>query len=185
LIAAFSAQVPQVALRISEMSPQDQEAALHARRTDISFLRRPSDDPEVINELAWRAKVGVLLPEAHPLAAREQVALPDLRNERHVFLRLRDSRFARYLQDFCLAVGFAPRLSQEVVEAYSLTSLVAAGFGVALAPECISRLSCPGVVYRPLAEPAPAADVRMIYRRDRSAAVDRLAGMVRASAAAS
>jgi len=179
LIVAFSAQFPQIALRINEMPPQDQERALHAHRTDISFLRRPTDDPDVINELAWPARVGVVLPDGHPLAARDEVVLSDLREERHVFLRLRDSRFARYLRDCCVEAGFAPNISQQVVEAYSLTSLVAAGLGVALVPECISNLSRPGIVYRPLGEPAPIGDVRMIYRLDRSAVVDRLVSMAR------
>lgn len=179
LVAAFSAEFPQVAVRLHEMSPQEQQGAVHARRTDISFLRRPADDPDLTNELAWPEKVGVALPERHPLAARRRIPLARLRGESHVFLRLRDSRFARYLRDCCIEAGFAPRISQQVVEAYSLTSLVAAGLGVALVPECVKRLSRPGVVYRSLAEPAPIADVRMVYRPDHSAVVGRFVGLAR------
>jgi len=167
------------------MAPQDQEEALRERRVDVCFLRRPTDDPNVINELAWPARVGVVLPEGHLLAAREKVALPELRDERHAFLRLKDSRFARYLRDACVDAGFVPSISQQVVEAYSLTSLVAAGLGVALVPECISNIPRPGVVYRPLAEPAPIADVRMIYRRDHSAVAERFVRMAREFATAS
>ena len=152
---------------------------MHARRVDICFLRRPADDPDVVNELAWPARVGVILPDRHPLASQNEVALLDLRHERHAFLRLRDSRFARYLRDSCVEAGFMPCISQQVVEAYSLNSLVAAGLGVALVPECISNLSRPGVVYRPLAKPAPIADVKMIYRPDRSAVVDQFVSMAR------
>jgi DNA-binding transcriptional LysR family regulator len=133
----------------------------------------------VINELAWPARVGVVLPDGHPLAARDEVVLADLRDERFVFLRFKDSPFARYVRDFCIGAGFLPHISQQVVEAYSLTSLVAAGLGVALVPECTSNLRRPGIVYRPLAEPAPIADVRMIYRPDRSTVVDRLVSMAR------
>ena len=179
LIAAYVDRFSQVTLRIHEMAPQDQEEALHARRVDICFLRRPADDPDVVNELAWPARVGVILPDRHPLASQNEVALLDLRHERHAFLRLRDSRFARYLRDSCVEAGFMPCISQQVVEAYSLNSLVAAGLGVALVPECISNLSRPGVVYRPLAKPAPIADVKMIYRPDRSAVVDQFVSMAR------
>lgn len=169
LVAAFSAKFPQVVVRLHEMSPHEQQAALHARRTDISFLRRPADDPDLMSEFAWPEKVGVALPEHHPLAARRQLSLSNLRDESHVFLRLEDSRFAQYLRECCIEAGFLPRISQQVVEAYSLTSLVVAGLGVALVPECITTLSRPGVVYRALEEPAPVADVRMVYRPDRSA----------------
>jgi len=185
LVVTFSIEYPEITLRIHEMAPEDQEDALRECRVDICFLRRPTDDPNVINELAWPARVGVVLPEGHLLAAREKVALPELRDERHAFLRLKDSRFARYLRDACVDAGFVPFISQQVVEAYSLTSLVAAGLGVALVPEGISNIPRPGVVYRPLAEPAPIADVRMIYRRDHSAVAERFVRMAREFATAS
>jgi DNA-binding transcriptional LysR family regulator len=179
LIAKFIERFPQVALRIHEMAPQSQEEALHTRRLDICFLRRPADDPEVISEPAWQERVGVALPEGHPLAQQNEIALIELQHEKHVSLRLSDSRFARYLRDTCIEAGFLPNISQQVVEAYSLTSLVAAGLGVALVPECINNLARRGVVYRRLAEPGPTADVRMIYRADHSPVVDRLISMVR------
>lgn len=179
LVAAFGARFPQVVVRLHEMSPQEQQAALHARRTDISFLRRPADDPDLVTELAWSERVGVALPQHHPLAARRQLRLSDLRDESLAFLRLKDSRFAQYLWDCCIEAGFAPRISQQVVEAYSLVSLVAAGLGIALVPECIRNLSRSGVVYRPLKEPAPAADVKMLYRPDHTAVVGPFVSLAR------
>ncbi len=172
LVAAFSVQHPEVAVRLNEMSPQAQQAALHARRTDISFLRRPADDEELAVELAWPESVGVALPAQHRLAGRRSIPLAALREESFVSLRLSDSRFAQYLRDCCIEAGFAPRISQQVVEAYSLVSLVAAGLGVALVPDCVRSLSHPGVVHRRLADPVPAADVKMLYRPDRSAAAE-------------
>lgn len=179
LVAAFGAQFPRVAVHLHEMSPQQQQAALHARRTDVSFLRRPAEDPELIDELAWPETVAVALLERHPLAARQRIPLSLLREESFVFLRLEDSRFAQYLRECCVEAGFLPRISQQTVEAYSLTSLVAAGLGVALVPECVQALSRPGVVYRPLQEPAPRADVRMVYRPDRSSAAERFVVLAR------
>src|SRR5438477_294682 len=84
-----------------------------------------------IRELEWRERVGVALPRHHRLVKRHRIALANLKDEQHVFLRLRDSLFAQYLRDCCVEAGFVPRISQQVVESYSLTSLVAAGLGVA------------------------------------------------------
>ena len=179
LVVAFGARFPRVAVRLHEMSPQEQQAALHARRTDISFLRRPAEDPNLIDELAWPETVAVALPERHKLAARQRIPLAMLREESLVFLRLEDSRFAQYLRECCIEAGFLPRISQQVVEAYSLTSLVAAGLGVALVPDCVQTLSRPGVIYRPLEEPKPRADVRMTYRPDRSPAAEQFIALAR------
>jgi hypothetical protein len=40
-------------------------------------------------------------------------------------------------------------------------------------------LSRPGVVYRPLEEPALRADVQMVYRPDRGGVTDRFIGLAR------
>jgi len=121
----------------------------------------------------------VALPKQHLLAAHQQLPLSSLKDESHVFLRLEDSRFAQYLRDCCIEAGFLPRISQEVVEAYSLTSLVAAGLGVALVPECVMNLSRPGIVYRALEELVPRADVKMVYKSECSAIVERFTSLAR------
>lgn len=171
LLASYGDDHPRVAVRLHEMPPTEQLAALHARRTDVSFLRSPAVDSDLVTELAWQERTGVVLPEGHRLAALENLSLVDLRDERFVFLRLRDSRFAQYLQECCVAAGFMPRISQEVFEAYSLTSLVAAGLGVALVPESVRHLARHGIIYRSLLDPCPIADVRIVYRRDADAVV--------------
>ncbi|ABR63110.1 LysR family transcriptional regulator [Sinorhizobium medicae] len=164
LIARFRDAWPGVFVRIHEMDPEAQEAALLSHRTDLSFVRKPRNHPHLVALVAWQEKVDVALPEHHRLANSGTIELGDLRQESFVFLRLADSRFARYLHDCCVTAGFVPDITNEVVESYSLTSLVAAGLGVALVPNCISTLSRPGVVYRPLADPAPEADVHVISR---------------------
>jgi len=179
VIAAFTQHHPQVAVRLHEMSPRDQQAALRARRTDVTFLRRPDADPDFVVEPAWTEAVALALPETHLLADRRVVALSDLHGEDFVFLRLEDSRFANDLLASCVSAGFLPRIVQQVVEAHSLVSLVAAGLGIALVPASSQSLGRQGVIYRPLSEPAPRADVQMLYRRDCTPVADRFVALAR------
>jgi DNA-binding transcriptional LysR family regulator len=179
LMAEYQRQVPGVLVGLNEMAPDAQLSALHTRAADISFMRLPPVDAGLVCQTAWHEQVGVLLPAGHRLAGCAAIALADLRDDEHVFLRLRDSGFAQYLRDCCVDAGFMPKISQEVVEAYSLTSLVAAGFGVALAPRSISRLSRPEIVYRDLIEPAPSADVAMVHHRDPGPVLTRFLGIAR------
>lgn len=148
------------------MSPQEQEAALVNRRTDISFLRWPNPDPDLAIERAWPEKVGVALPRRHRFWGRRRVDLTDMRDEAFVFLRRTDSRFARHLWACCIEAGFAPRIVQEVGDAQAMVNLVASGFGVALLPESIGRLSRAEIVYRPLAGTTAFADVSIVCRAD-------------------
>ena len=169
---------PDVAVRLHELSPYDQIAALEARRTDISFVRTPIVGDELVDEPGWAEPVAVALPTGHPLTAREKLVLTDLADQDLVWLRLRDSGFAQYLRHTCIEVGFMPRISQEVVEAYSLASLVEAGFGLALVPNSIRNATRAGVVYRDLVDP-PQANVRMVYHHRHSAVLARFLTIAR------
>ena len=180
LVREFSAAFPQVVVRLHELPPVEQHVALLSRRTQISFLRRPPEDPDLVAELAWPESVGVALPRDHRLTSADEIGLADLKDEDFAFLRLSDSPFAKYLFDCCVAAGFSPRIVQQAVESYSLISLVAAGTGVALVPEAIRSLIHPRVVYRPLRGAIARADVMMLYRAERNAILDNFIAVARA-----
>ncbi|NEW97181.1 LysR family transcriptional regulator [Rhodopseudomonas sp. BR0G17] len=157
-IQQFALNYPNVDLRIHEMSPDRQVAALKSGQTDVSFLRCPPQDAEIASELAWQESVRLVLPKGHALSTRK-VTLADLRDESFVFLRLEDSLFAKYLWQCCFEAGYAPRVTHQAIESASLTSLVAAGLGIAIIPEFVSKLAHQDVVYRPIAGPPILADV--------------------------
>ncbi|MFT4277408.1 MAG: LysR family transcriptional regulator [Rhodopseudomonas sp.] len=160
-IQQFSLSCPDVDLRIHEMSPDRQIAALKSGQTDVSFLRTPPQDVDISSELAWRESVRLVLPKGHALSAKK-VTLADLRNESFVFLRLQDSLFAKYLWQCCFEAGYAPHVTHQAIESASLTSLVAAGLGIAIIPEFVSKLAHQDVVYRPIAGPPIRADVHAL-----------------------
>ncbi|MFC0240419.1 LysR family transcriptional regulator [Rhodopseudomonas telluris] len=163
-IQQFALNHPDVDLRIHEMSPDRQVAALKSGQTDVSFLRCPPQDVDIVSVLAWTERVRVVLPKGHKLGAGKMM-LADLRDESFVFLRLDDSLFAKYLWQCCFEAGFAPRITHQVVESASLTSLVAAGLGVAIIPEFVSKLAHQDVVYRPIGGPPIRADVHALTTR--------------------
>ncbi len=94
-----------------------------------------------------------------------------LASEDHVVLDPDSSDFAHYLQTCCIDAGFLPRVSQQVVDAQSMPSLIAAGFGVALVPESIARFTTDDIVFRPIRPSPPSADVFLVYRADETSMV--------------
>jgi DNA-binding transcriptional LysR family regulator len=177
-IRVFAERYPDVDLRIHEMSPDRQIAALRTGRTDVSFLRCPPRDLDLVSELAWEETVRLVLPRGHRLAT-ETIALTDLAAENFVFLRLHDSLFAKYLWTCCVEAGFTPRISHQVVEAASLTSLVAAGLGLAIIPEFVARLAHRDVVYRPIAGRPIRADVHALWTKARAPLIENFIALVR------
>lgn len=166
IFARFSQALPDVEVRIHEMAPDEQIHALRSRRTELSFLRCPPQQSELAVELAWQERIRVALPRDHPLAGRLAVGLEELSDETFIFLRMKDSRFAHYLYDACMTHGFAPRISQQVVESQALLNLVVARFGIALVPASVSRYHHPGLIYTELSGKAPNANVYAVHRAD-------------------
>ena len=111
------------------------------------------------------------MPNDHPLARRKRIALGDLAQEDHIVLQPESSQFARDIQKCCIDAGFLPRVSQQVVDAQSVPSLIAAGFGVALVPQSIARFTTSDIVFRPIRPSPPSADVYLVIRKDETSMV--------------
>jgi DNA-binding transcriptional LysR family regulator len=180
MLAAYRHEFPDVATTLFEQAPNLQLRALREKNTDVSFIRlRPGSD-DFASELAWREDVVVAMSSIHRLAGHKRIALCDLRDEEYVALAPETSEFAASIRDCCVAAGFLPRVAHEVVDAQSITGLLAAGFGVALVPSSIARFTTNEITFRSLGASAPAADVYMVYRKDDQSAVLRaLVGFAR------
>jgi DNA-binding transcriptional LysR family regulator len=179
-IANFRAKHPEVEIRIHELSPQDQIDRLKSGRLDISFLRYAPDESAFKLELAWKERLGIVLPSAHRLSKRQSVGIAELKSEEFVFYRLSDSAFARNLLHCCVESGFLPTIVQEVVEANTVVSLVATGLGIGFVPESIGHSS--GLSYLPLRGKSPSADVKVLIPVDAKPIARRFADFARAEA---
>jgi DNA-binding transcriptional LysR family regulator len=171
LLAAYRKEAPAVKMTVHEQAPALQIAALLNRTTNISLNRSIPTEGALCSELAWTEEVVVAMPKAHPLARRKRIALGDLASEDHIVLQPESSLFARYIQKCCIDAGFLPRVSQQVVDAQSVPSLIAAGFGVALVPQSITRFTTDEIVFRPIRPSPPSADVFLVFRKDETSMV--------------
>ena len=139
LIARYRRTHSQVSVLLNEMSPAAQIEALRGHRIDLSISRTRVDDEELQSQPLWPDPVAVALPAGHRLAGRKRLALADLAREPFVVLRQDTSAYARWLAEACAREGFMPDVAQSVAEVPAQLALVAAGLGVALAPESACR----------------------------------------------
>jgi DNA-binding transcriptional LysR family regulator len=74
-----------------------------------------------------------------------------MRDEQFVLFSPRIARLAfhRTMEVF-QADGFTPDIILEAPQWVTIVTLVAAGMGISLVPECVNKLNIPGVVFRPL-----------------------------------
>lgn len=165
LLAAFCRDHPRITVRIHEQEPAIQISEVITRRADVSFNRSVPADDDLAYEFAWREELVALLPDTHPAAGQDSVAIGDLRHDPHVILRPDSSDFAAYVLSRLVADGHRPRISQQVVDAQSIPSLIVAGFGVSLVPSAIARLTSGPLVFRPIRPDPPVSNVFAVYRR--------------------
>ncbi|MGU3668099.1 LysR family transcriptional regulator [Methylobacterium sp. A49B] len=182
LIRSFEQRFEGVDVRIHEMAPADQIAALKAHRTDLSFLRSPPEDPDLVAHRAWEERLCVALPAGHELATGRSVPIDIFRTERLVSLRLESSRFADEIYQACVLRGFTPDIAQQVREASSLVSLVAAGFGLAIIPEFVGRVGHPDVTVLPIDPPFLSADVYALHHARKNPVLNNFLDMIRREA---
>ena len=132
---------------------------------DIGFARLPVRAKDVLTRVFGYERILVALPEDHPLAAAEAVALKELANEPFVaFPATIGSNLWDATTRLAHEAGFSPRVMQEAPDSYAVLSLVAAGVGVSLTLSSVTHVNPPGLVYRELAGPPTYLAVAVVWR---------------------
>ncbi len=151
VLRAFRERHPQVALRAQDVTIAELVAGLREGRLDAGLTRPPLVE-DLATEEVMRERAAAVLPERHPLAAREELTLADLAGEAWV-LTPRDSWppwHRKYDADFARA-GYRPRVVERGASPQNLLALVAAGVGVTRLPLSARSLRDSGVAFVPLA----------------------------------
>lgn len=164
----FRWEIPAATLELRELEPSEQIESIQQRHLDIGLLHVNIQDPDLASMIVAQEKLIVALPENHALGCRDQVELKALAHEtillprRHTFPGFYDLVFSA-----CQKEGFEPACLQPTRLLHTAVALVAAELGIALVPESFCHnLQVRGVIYRPLAEPAPVAEMIAIWRKD-------------------
>jgi LysR family transcriptional regulator, benzoate and cis,cis-muconate-responsive activator of ben and cat genes len=164
LLREFRKRYQNVDLAIREMPSPLQLEALRNGEIDVGFVRPPISTEGVVSRTVLEERLGILLPKGHALAKRAEIPIAALRDEPLVIHPARPSGWADFMVAICRNAGFEPRIAQEASETATAVSFVAAGLGSTIVPVSLKGLVRPGVVYRPVSNPAPRAQLLLVYR---------------------
>lgn len=147
-------------------------------QVDIAIMPEPADVRRgLVVRLLERTLPVAAIPETHPLAAKERIALTDLDDAPLILVpeELRpDYRTAINLA--FREVGATLRIVHEAAFDHTRLKMVAAGLGITFATRRAAPLGYPGVVFRPLVDFPNAALIGLciIWRNNLPAPVRRL-----------
>jgi len=188
-LVELSRTCPEIAVNLFDMSPAEQLRALEARKIDLGFVgvRAPANNKNLVM-LAWECigqhQLVVVLPAKHVLAKKNKIKMEDLKSL--FFVAMSEATHPgshTWLSGVCQRAGFTPRILQDVELESDLMSFIAEGLGVTLAREQIKNLAHPGVVFRPLTEPAKADYWIAWHQENRSQALRHCIEIVKKQAA--
>lgn len=172
MLRAYRDRFPEVEVALRELTTQEQIRALEEEYIQVGLLRLPISAPMVKVEVVRQEPIVCALPEEHPLASQEQIAVSLLAQEPFVLQsRQRGAGYYVQLMKLCLASGFSPNVVQEVTEIHTIVSLVAAGMGISLVPISTRNIRSQGVVYRELEGTTTLTETAVAWRHDTHSAI--------------
>ncbi|MGI5167196.1 LysR family transcriptional regulator [Spirillospora sp. CA-253888] len=172
--ARLRAEHPRLSVLMSEQESDEALPLLLARHADVAVLiptadTPPQGDPRFEQHLLLDEPQDLLLPSAHPLAARDAVALAEAAAEQWVGSPDRPDQHHLMLAA-CAGAGFTPEIVHHAYEWFAVSALVAHGFGVSLVPRLAPLPPEHDVVRVPLeGAPVPSRRIIACTRRGASA----------------
>ncbi|WP_321781577.1 LysR family transcriptional regulator [Paraburkholderia sp. J94] len=155
LIQRYTQRYPDVQLTLDEANTPMLVQGLAEGRHDAVFFRPGRTSLSDASALAGIAvhrlpdePMKIVLPSAHPLAARRRLPLAALANESFVLVPgPAGITLHEEIVRACAEAGFSPRLAQPAPQIASVVNLVAAGLGVSIVPAAIAQVQVKGVRY--------------------------------------
>lgn len=154
-VTYFRAHWPDVELTLREGEPEEYLGLVRSGELDLALafeldgVVTPADDRLTRTPL-HEEEVVVVLPAAHPLAARDRVPLAELAGE--AWISATDRRaFAAFTTAACRAAGFEPDVRLATDDYRIAEALVAGGAGVTFMPRSAASALTPHCAARGLA----------------------------------
>nr|WP_314580375.1 LysR family transcriptional regulator [uncultured Pseudomonas sp.] len=167
LLARAAQELPGLQFTLKEMVSSAQLEALAAHRIDVGFVRQVNDHATLNAQLISREPLLVAVPDNHPLARQQAIAVRDLDQQAFVMYAADEGR---YFYD-CIAglfamTGVTPHYVYHLGQTHTVVSMVRAGLGVAIVPASAVQLHSDKLVFRPLKDAELHAELYMVSRQD-------------------
>lgn len=170
-IKQFINGAPGARVDLDRISSEIQISEIAEGRADVGLVRLPvlRRDPAVSFVELPAERLWVVLPANHRLAGYSSLQLSDLANQAFVSAVHRErGGLARRVTDLCLQRGFVPQLAAVISRKTSMLNLVAAGFGIAVVPENMTRIGGENLACVPLSDPDAISNTALVTPVSRS-----------------
>ena len=169
LLRHYFSTFPEVKLSLVDAGIREQLEMLLDHKLDLAFARVFKDHlPDRLRTHPFsQSNLVLLLPDNHELADSFTGELAMLRHEKFVFLQdPAGIGLTSHTLQACRQNQLHPENIMHVPSLMSIPGLVAAGIGLSIVPEAMTRLTMPGVRVIPLAQADMVSELSLISRID-------------------
>lgn len=150
LLKQLGLRYPEIEVTLREMGTSAQRVGLRQGQIDVAIMYTLPDREFAHYNLTPESLV-IALPENHPLATRESIAIKELADEIFVLPALEVAEVLHHaVLAECADAGFQPHKVQDVSTAQTALGLVSAAFGISVLPASVQSISRKGVVLKPI-----------------------------------
>jgi DNA-binding transcriptional LysR family regulator len=181
-VALFRDSHPEVELTVEMYDPDESIPRLRAGEFDLALSHDPRADPDRRRQAddldvvpLFDDPMYVAMPAGHGLCGAAGLSMADFSSEPWMLATGRTCPDARLFLRACHDAGFEPRIAFQNDDYGAILGFVAAGVGVALVPDMVTRAVRGDVVIRELDPPPPPRPISVIlpsgYRSPAAAAM--------------
>ena len=158
IIAAFARRRPDWRVDMRQADGSEPSAGLTNGEVDVALMRLPFPGQHKVRiEVLLTEPRWVVLPAAHPLAARDQVSFHELWDEPFVAATEATGEWRDYWLAADERQGHPVRIGAVTDQPDAWLTAIANGYGIALTPESAARYYArPGITYRPVTGVSPS-----------------------------
>jgi DNA-binding transcriptional LysR family regulator len=162
-VARFRERYPAIELSIAMADPDESVPRLRAGEFDLVLSHDGTLERSGIEVIhLFEDPMYVAMPASHKLCNSHSLTLSDFANEPWMLATTQTCPDARLFLRSCHAAGFEPQIAFQNDDYSAILGFVAAGVGVAVIPDMVSRGGRDDVVIRELHPPPPSRPISAV-----------------------
>jgi DNA-binding transcriptional LysR family regulator len=164
LVEAYTERHPMVRIDLRDGGRRDHIAAIRAQRLDAAIITGSDPVSGCETRELWRERVHVALWAGHPLAGRHKLDWPDLKGEHFIVSRNEPGPEVHdYIVRRSADYSTYPDIEDKLALQDTLMNLVSLAQGVTLVSAAWTAVNVPGLVLRPLTNPADIVPFSVVW----------------------
>jgi DNA-binding transcriptional LysR family regulator len=179
ILVALRKCYPNLKMQLTEATNLFEIEALRNRTLDVAFAPNVVVPTDIECRTVYQENFILILPEDHPLSIETFTGLAQVAHENFILPpRLESCGYVETIEAMCQAAGFLPKVDQQSGHSATVMRLIEAGLGISIEPKSALSHGDYKLKMIELVDIPQKAVMKLIWLRERTAAIQRFLDVV-------